>query len=105
MLSVVRDCVSFHRVKFAVLSCVLASWFASAVPASAALITVMPSSPNVTQGESVDVNFIVDELVGSLTFFKLRIEFDSVALASHGDVSPGPAVDDPFFLPCVLRCC
>jgi len=98
-LFVLRDRFSLHRRKIVALSCVLAAWFASPVPASAVAITV-EAPTTVVQGQSFDVNFIVDDLLGSLlTAFKFSIEFDNLALAYNGDAALGPAVDDSGFVP------
>ena len=97
-LFVLRDRLWFHRRKIVALSCVLAAWLASAVPASAAFITVVPSTSEVTVGESFDVSFIVDGLIGDLSLFKFSIEFDNLALAYNNDVALGSAVDDPFYV-------
>ena len=103
MLPVVRDRCAFHRRKIVALSCVLAAWFASATPASAAIINVIPSAESVTVGESFDVSFIVDGLVGDLALFKFSIEFDNFALAYNDDVALGPAVDDPGYIQAVYN--
>jgi hypothetical protein len=76
----VRNRASFPRGKIVALSCVLAVWFASVEPASAAIINVIPSTPSVAVGDTFSVTFDV-EGVTDLYAFQFGIFFDKTILS------------------------
>src|SRR5688572_7382912 len=86
-LSVVCDRISFHRGKAVAMSCFVAAWFISAVPASAASISVVPSDTSVTEGDTFSVDFMI-EGVTDLNEFFFGFYFDKTIL-TYDSVSEG----------------
>jgi PEP-CTERM motif-containing protein len=89
MLSVVRDRCAFHRRKIVALSCVLAAWLASAAPASAAAISIVPSQTTVTQGQTFTLDF---QVTGAIDLYEIQfsVKFDTNFFSL---VDPTPADD------------
>jgi hypothetical protein len=94
MPSVVCDRISLHRGKIVALSCVVASWLASAATASAAVINVVPLATDVTAGQTFDVEF---EVIGAIDLyeFQFSIFFDKTVLTFvEGDAIEGPFLSE-----------
>jgi hypothetical protein len=101
-LSVVLDRSSFHCRKIVTMSCVLAAWFASAAPASAALITVDPSETNVSVGDVFSVDILISG-VSDLAEFQFVIAYDPTVLtaidAEQGSLLAGLSTPIEFIEP------